>query len=239
MIDYAHIEQLIATYHKRLKKLELQVAHFGVPYTPAHILVEIDEVNESIATLQAQQPMPEQGYATPNTLRDLAAELERPPQHPGLMVLVGPGRVGTDPTKQSAGAAIQHHLDALKHCWLLVGETSSKPEKPDYRGATDIARELVILCSDNGVMAHIWPVAEPFSAQSTYRLLQVLFATEVRTARLTAREVICDFTGGTKAMSAGMILACGTQRPMQYMTFAEDRSGSIPLLMQFEDYNAA
>ena len=231
--DRDHVEQLITTYRKRLNKLELQVAKFDSYNVPSHFLLEIDEIKESIVTLQAQQPVPDQGYATPNMLRDLATEMERPPKHPGLMVFVGPGRVNTDPKRQSAGAAIQYHLGELKHCWLIVGETSSKAEKPEYRGAIDIARELAGLCKDNHVKAYIWPVAEPFSAQSTYELLHVLFATQVAKAQLAPHEVICDFTGGTKPMSAGMILACGDQRPMQYMTFTEHGKSSVPLLVRF------
>lgn len=235
-----HVEQLITTYRKRLNKLELQVAKFDSYNVPSHFLLEINEINEIIARLQAQPAArnqgatdAQQGYATPNTLRDLATEMERPPKHLGLMVFVGPGRVNTDPKRQSAGEAIQYHLGELKHCWLLVGETSPENVKPDHRGAIDIARELERYCKDNDVKAYIWPVAEPFSAQSTYELLQVLFATQVRKAQLAPNQVISDFTGGTKPMSAGMILACGTQRPMQYMIFAEDRSGSIPLLVRF------
>jgi hypothetical protein len=48
------------------------------------------------------------------------------------------------------------------------------------------------------------------------------------------REVIADITGATKPMTAGMVLACGRRRPMQYMAFQE-HGPSLPLLLQLAE----
>jgi hypothetical protein len=52
-------------------------------------------------------------------------------------------------------------------------------------------------------------------------------------ASLSEREVIADFTGGVKPMSAGMILACGDRRPMQYMYGRKEGIASIPRIIEF------
>ena len=43
-----------------------------------------------------------------------------------------------------------------------------------------------------------------------------------------------DFTGGTKPMSAGMILACGEARPMQYTYGRKDGVASVPRRVDLE-----
>ena len=53
-------------------------------------------------------------------------------------------------------------------------------------------------------------------------------------ASLTEDQVIADFTGGVKPMSAGMILACGETRPMQYMYGRKEGIASVPRLIEFQ-----
>jgi hypothetical protein len=51
---------------------------------------------------------------------------------------------------------------------------------------------------------------------------------------LTPGQIIADYTGGTKPMSAGMVLACREQRwPMEYMTGGKKGIASVPLLVRF------
>ena len=51
---------------------------------------------------------------------------------------------------------------------------------------------------------------------------------------LRPEQVMADFTGGTKPMTAGMVLACGHDRPMQYTTGYKPGIASTPLLVQFQ-----
>jgi hypothetical protein len=51
--DLEHKRDLIKAYTRRQRKLEQQAAHFG-PHTPAHISIELDEVNSAIAALERE-----------------------------------------------------------------------------------------------------------------------------------------------------------------------------------------
>lgn len=236
MDDREHTEHLIATYQRRLRVLEVKQAQFGWE-APASVIMEIEEIQEKLGALRQRLGQP---VLASVDLRELATETQRPPKYRGLMLLVGAGRVGEDPLRQSAGAALAYHFgDApdtgLERCWLIPSgidaDNVSQPNDPN-RAAIDVARELARRCAERGVQAGIWPVAEPFSAQATYDLVRWLFSHEVPAAGFAEHEVICDFTGGTKLMSAGMILACGTSRPMQYMVRKAGQE-SAPLSVRF------
>jgi hypothetical protein len=166
----------------------------------------------------------------------------RPPQMPGLIVLVGRGRPGekTEMEHQAAVQAIRYHLGAggdgpLKACWLVA----SAGEK----GSVGLAGEIGKLCETPGCKMVIREVGNPFSVQDTYDVVQRIYAEEIdsdefRELGLGPAQVICDFTSGTAPMTAGMVLACGRNRPMQYTTGRRAKAGepeiaSVPLLVEF------
>jgi hypothetical protein len=155
----------------------------------------------------------------------LVPEDQRPEKRPGLIVIVGTGRPGEDPMQQSAGIAITYHQPVLKTCWLIAtaGEAGSLP----------IAQRLEEQCKAAGIQPHTRTVADPFSVQESYDLVERIYTQEVPEAGLTEEQVIADFTGGVKPMSAGMILACGETRPMQYMYGRKEGIASIPRLIEF------
>jgi hypothetical protein len=60
MSDTQHMQELIDAHQKRLRVLELQAANFGDSYSPAHLIIEIQELQEKIKRLQEQASnMPE------------------------------------------------------------------------------------------------------------------------------------------------------------------------------------
>lgn len=162
----------------------------------------------------------------------LVPENEQPPTHKGLIVLVGIGRlkVGEDPKDQSAWKAIAYHLSGepgqrLRKCWLIA----SGGEDGSLRNAQDIET----WCREQHLDAEIRTVADAFSVQGTYDVVKTLYESDVPEAKLAEREVIADFTGGTHPMAAGMVLACGAGRPMQYMFGHKQGIASIPRLIKF------
>ena len=232
-----HTERLIAAYQRRLDLLEVQQAGFGWRTDPGMIM-EIEEIQTTMAALRTRRGVP---APAPAGLRALAPQTQRPPRQRGLMVLVGTGRAGADPLSQPAGAAIAYHFReasgaGLERCWLIP--SSAAPPIDGQEGdqtrdaAIVVARALERRCAERGVAARIWPVAEALGVQDTYDLVQWLFAYDVPALGLAEHEVICDFTGGTKLMAAGMILACGARRPIQYMVRDPD-SGTVPLRVAF------
>jgi len=156
----------------------------------------------------------------------LVPEDQRPSKHRGLIVLVGTGRPGEDPMQQSAGIAITYHQPVLQTCWLIAtaGEGGSLP----------VAQKLEEQSRAAGIQPHVLAVADPFSVQETYELVERIYREDVPKANLAEDQVIADFTGGVKPMSAGMILACGETRSMQYMYGRKEGIASIPRLIEFQ-----
>lgn len=163
----------------------------------------------------------------------LVPKNEQPHKHQGLVLLVGTGRPGEDPMSQSAGQAIRHHLSdgsspGLQYCWLIAsgGEKGSLP----------VAYQLQKFCRQNKVEVDIYTIHSLFSkqgVQETYDLVRKIYEEEVPKVGLTPKQVICDFTGGVKTMTAGMVLACGDRYPMQYMQGRKEGVASLPMLLEF------
>lgn len=161
----------------------------------------------------------------------LVSEDEQPAKYRGLIVLVGTGRPGEDPFSQSAWTAIEYHMMSrgqgagLELCWLVAsgGEKGSLP----------IAQKLKEKCEALSVRAHTAVVEDAFSVQACYEVVQRIYEENVPAAGLSEQEVIADITGGTSPMSAGMALACGDRRPMQYMYGRKKGVASVPRQMGF------
>ncbi len=159
----------------------------------------------------------------------------RPDRYPGLIALVGRGRPGekSDPHEQAAARAIEYHLgddDTLKVCWLIAssGEQGSVLMAERIRDLYE--RRCTIL---------VRQVGDAFSVQDTYDVVQEiynkeLYTDEFRGLGLAPERVIADFTGGTAPMTAGMVLACGKDRPMQYTVGRKEGIASMPQLVRFK-----
>lgn len=162
---------------------------------------------------------------------ELVPQEERPSRFPGLIVLVGPGRAGADPDSLSHNPAIEYHLDCeeaggepLRVCWLITtaGEQGGLPVAQAVRRAYQDRCEVLIRM-----------LRDAFSLQEAHRLVHSIYTEEAREHGLEPEQVIADFTGGTKPMSAGMALACQDRWPMQYMTGGKDPIASIPISEPF------
>jgi hypothetical protein len=128
----------------------------------------------------------------------------------GLIVLVS---VGPPPT--AAEEAIRAHLERLEYCWLIVGP--GKGEGSPQENAKRIIREY---SQYKGRQIHFKQeeLNNPDDPEAVYYLVQRIY-TEARDYGLSEADLIADYTGGTKSMTAGMVLACATRenRDMQYM----------------------
>jgi hypothetical protein len=162
---------------------------------------------------------------------ELVPEEARPPRFPGLIVLVGPGRKGGKPGELSHNAAIEYHLtseeaggESLRVCWLVAtaGVTGSVPVARAVRERYRDQCELIIRELDNA-----------FDVEGAYELVRRIYADEATRHELSPVQIIADFTGGTKPMSAGMVLACRDRWPMQYMTGGREEIVSVPVLVRF------
>jgi hypothetical protein len=150
---------------------------------------------------------------------------QQPEPMPGLIVLLGPGREGQDPLKTAAVPAIQHHLagGALKVCWLLYSTAAiglMEAIRDQYAGRLKIIPR---------------PVKDEWDVEDTFRIVRQVYLQEAPAEGLSAEQVIADFTGGTRIMTAGMVLACGEQWPMQYFSRkpGTQLETSTPLRVEF------
>lgn len=151
----------------------------------------------------------------------LVPKEKRPPQFPGLIVLVGPGREEEDPLQGPCGPAIEYHLPTLKFCWMIAseeGQPVAEALRQQYEGRCQVK---------------VVPVGGAFEVQDVYETVRNIYLQEAPKAGLAPEQVIADFTGGTKVMSAGMILACGDRWPMQYMS-GRKGAKSAPIFIQFQ-----
>lgn len=152
---------------------------------------------------------------------------QQPPRYPGLIVLVGPGRPEEDPLKGPTGPAIEYHLasdeqgQTLRVCWLLAS-SQGVPVAEAFREQYESRCRVLVR-----------QVHEAFDVQETYEAIRRIYFEEAQAEGLSPEQVIADFTGGTKPMSAGMVLACGDRWPMQYLTGRKEGVLSTPVFVQF------
>lgn len=115
------------------------------------------------------------------------ADIDPPPQYPGLIVLYS--------RKETALAALEHHSPALKHCWLIV-----TPEMQASAGET--------IAQFPAVRFSALSISNLYNAQACYEIVRHIYQQGVGNMGLRPEQVIADITGGTKPMTMGMIVAC-------------------------------
>ncbi len=212
-----HTEMLVATLQRHVEQLELQQARFGLLHAPAYLLTDIEQTRAEIARLSQERIQRVLQLQTLSTIR--------PAPMPGLIVLVSPRRVTEQLHKLSAFEAIEYHRAALKHCWLIASSGEG--------GSFATAQELAQHFGHYQVTCSIWQVIDAASIAETFALIDWFYTQRVPMVGLSETQVIADITGGTKPMTAGMVLACGRRRPMQYMLF-QPAGPSLPIALQVQ-----
>jgi hypothetical protein len=157
----------------------------------------------------------------------LVLDDEMPPRRKGLIALVGVRSLQRDPVAD----AIEYHLrdvhgrPVLKTCWLVATEGP--------QGSIGVAQELKETYQERGVEVQIHRLRSAFDLQEAYNLVQHIVQDEF--ANFQPSDIIADITGGTKLMTAGMLLACVSQGlAMQYMTGGRPDIAPCPLEITFE-----
>lgn len=237
MSNRQDLEKLIKLKYRRLHLLKEQATVKGIN-TPPEVTIEIEDLQAELETLNAEL-IKHTGHPLAMPAADLApvgnAELKQ--RFPGLVVLVGPGRKDGNPAQLSHIQAIEHHLNAdypgdpLRVCWLIATAGNSPA------GAEDIAKAAVERYRDSTCNFVIKTVPSAFDMSAVYRVIQQIYTDDIYRFALATDQVITDITGGTKPMSAGMILACGELYPMQFMQYTTRANGepaSVPVIIRFE-----
>jgi hypothetical protein len=137
------------------------------------------------------------------------------PAHAGLIWLFGPGQF------EHLLFALEHHREGggAAHCWLVMQQ--GIPAVRERFG--QLSRRL----AEGGVTAQLHPVyVEQPDVQASYEAVRAVFEREAAEEGLAPEEVIADVTGGTKPMTAGMVLATlTTGRALEYVESERDTEG--------------
>ncbi len=134
-----------------------------------------------------------------------------------LIALCGPS-IEAARERNAAYEAAVYHLPSLKHLWLITSLTG----KP----TADWVREQL---SARGVVVH-----EPIVINDMWHVDAIKVKIEearreaIEAFKIPEEEVICDFTGMQKPVTAGMILACAPKgRRLQYLQGQYDANGKL------------
>lgn len=145
--------------------------------------------------------------------RRIFAEEKHPTPRKGLIWMVTPA-----PTVRHA---IEYHQATLQHVWLIV-----TPEMREH------AHNLQRFLEEHSIEAHIVKLEQAYNAKECYDFVRWVIETDAPAVGFTRADIIADITGGTKPMTAGMVLACNDRAvaiehvPTQ---FSLDNQPLIPL----------
>lgn len=150
----------------------------------------------------------------------------------GLIVIASITRPGD---KSAAQAAIEHHWNDgkgnLQHCWIICGGTESEKHARallnDLQGQRRWISDREFELKDLGDPARQLQVSLKTVAETevtevddphvTFALVNDIYDEATR-LEIEDRDIIADYTGGTKSMTAGIILACtDPERRLQFM----------------------
>ena len=105
---------------------------------------------------------------------------------------------------------MRYHAPALLHCWIIVTENSSGEKKDGSKDEYEQAEKLIkfITRDEHDIVCEMVPIKNPNNIGETAQAVSRIYLELAQTgSRLRPEDVIADFTGGTAAMSGGMILA--------------------------------
>lgn len=136
------------------------------------------------------------------------------PPHAGLIWLFGPGRF------DHLLFALRHHLagGGASHCWLVMQDTKKVQET---------FSQLHAALLDEGVSTKLHRAyVDRLDVESAYATVRTILEREVAEENLDLSQVIADITGGTKPLTAGMVLAALTLgASLEYVESERDPQG--------------
>src|ERR1700730_11719136 len=159
--------------------------------------------------------------------------LEKPTGKKELILLVSP----FDHAILAAMFAVRYHFveaKTLQHIWLIPSNDREKERfGPGSRPVAErIKEECERLAAQEGhplsVTIHPDGVS-PSDSHATFDYVNRVFR------KANPEDVIADFTGGTKPMSVGMIMAClPRQRALEYVALNSKKESEGPVLIDYQ-----
>lgn len=155
----------------------------------------------------------------------------------GLIALVSYGQ------QVPAEAAIRYHQrptaaePGLQICWLIAGP--GEGEQSSLQNAYHLRDKY----GQEGIEFFILQVKDADDPKETFHLVQGIFNQCDLQYGIPPQQMIADFTGGTKGMTAGMVLACTLpdwdlqhMKPLKYddTGYAIPSGGAVPRLIRVD-----
>jgi hypothetical protein len=159
-------------------------------------------------------------------------EGEKPQPKRGLILLIS--------RADSAMHAIEYHLagkPSLESVWLVP--SNGRDEERFGTATMNVAEEIKTRCKalakkrNASIRVEIHETGvSPGDAQDTFDYVNRIF----RRGSYQASEIIADFTGGTKPMTVGMVMAClARDRQLEYVPFNQTTGEMYgPYLIDYE-----
>jgi hypothetical protein len=114
--------------------------------------------------------------------------------------------------------AIKYHDGTLEQVWLIA-----------TRDTAHLAEEIKQDYKTEKLSISIIPLDDPLELNKSKEVVEKIYREHLGT--LAEEDVIADFTGGTKPMTAGMIFAClGLSRKLEYVPAIYEDNGPITAL---------
>lgn len=148
----------------------------------------------------------------------------------------------TDSNFNPAIIAVTAHASNLSHCWIITtSNTSERNQSRPY--ARVLAAYLQTICGAGNFHhgdGYVIPAQDDDAmAKKTYTVVNAIYQEARGKFQLRDEDIVSDFTGTSKSMSMGMILAClDRRRTLQYVGSHYDSAGnrqgdSFPILFTF------
>lgn len=162
---------------------------------------------------------------------------EHVPHQRGLIALVSLGSYvpAENALAYHSWAGVPGSQSTLTHCWLLAGP--GEGEQSSRKNADRLAE----MYAAKGITIEVWPLRDADDPEEIYRAVKLIYQIAQSKYKLPKEEIIADYTGGTKSMTAGMVLAAiehgGQMQHMKPNNYeldgrADRAAGSRPQLVQ-------
>ncbi len=139
---------------------------------------------------------------------------------------------------ESAQFAIDYHYrqqQTLEQVWLVPSGDRNTDcfGASSYPTAQAIQQHCQTLITQHGTPLDVQftDSVSPADAQDTFDQVNRIY----RRSPYSPTEIIADFTGGTKPMTVGMIMAClPAQRQLEYIAYTSGKGSSGPFLVDYQ-----
>lgn len=129
---------------------------------------------------------------------------ERPSPRKGLLLFLGGG------SRETALKALELHRPQLQYVWFAVTDRTD-----------DIATDLKHILDGWHINCRNIPIEHHYNPAESAQVVHEAVSRAVNVLKFSRKDIICDVTGGTTAMTVGAVKGCLEQQIAMQMTPAQ------------------